>query len=71
MPGSPGTPRPANRANEVNAINNINDISDISDLHLSPNVSNINLDDYDLGSIGEFDGALSLTESDIERIANT
>lgn len=62
---------PANRANEVNAINNINDISDISDLHLSPNLSNINLDDYDLGSIGEFDGALSLTESDIERIANT
>jgi hypothetical protein len=34
-------------------------------------LSNINLDDYDLGSIGEFDGALSLTESDIERIANT
>lgn len=62
---------PANRANEVNANNNINDISDISDLHLSPNLSNINLDDYDLGSIGEFDGALSLTESDIERIANT
>lgn len=57
--------------NRVNDVNDINDINDINDLHLSPNLSNINLDeDYDLGSIGEFDGALSLTESDIERIAN-
>ncbi len=51
--------------------NEANDIHDINDLHMSPHLSNINLDDdYDLGSIGEFDGALSLTESDIERIAN-
>lgn len=49
------------------------------DLTLSPNLDNINLDDFDLGSIGDFDGlgtlpsmsgAMSLTESDIERIAN-
>jgi hypothetical protein len=45
-----------------------------TDLGLSPNLENINLDDFDLGSMGDFDGigmsqAMSLTESDIERIA--
>ena len=55
---------------KVNTVNDINGIHDINDLNLSPNLSNINLDDFDLGSIGEFDGAMSLTESDIERIAN-